>query len=264
MKKIYSIFPAGMLIYGAICGAYYLLQEKLIFHPVKLAENYQFPFKTPFTEHNLIAADQSKINMVWFKAIAPKGLILYCHGNADNIDRWGKIAERLVPLGYDVIVYDYRSFGKSTGKKSEETLFSDAQMVYDFAKTKYSDNQIITYGRSLGTGIATYLAAHNEPKKLILETPYFSMLEMSERYSGLLPTEVILKYHLRTDLNIVKVQCTITIFHGTKDEVVPYESGIKLKPLLKNGDEFITIPNGMHGNLEFTKEYQSTIARLLE
>ncbi len=264
MKKIYSIFPAGMLIYGAICGAYYLLQEKLIFHPIKLPESYQFPFKTAFSEHNLIAPDNAKINMVWFKSVAPKGVILYCHGNADNIERWGKITERLVPLGYDVMIHDYRGFGKSTGNRSEETLFSDAQMVYDFAKTQYSENQIITYGRSLGTGIATYLAANNEPKTLILETPYFSMLDMSQRYSSLLPTEVLLRYQLRTDLNIVKVKCPITIFHGTKDEVVPYESGLKLKALLKNGDEFVTILNGMHGDLEFTTEYQTSIAKLLE
>lgn len=276
MKKLFYLFPAGFLVYGAICGAYYLLQEKILFHPVKLDENYQFPFKATFTEHNLVTIDNAKINMVWFKANSfsnisdnssnnsPKGVIVYCHGNADNIDRWGQIVEKLLPLGYDILIFDYRGFGKSTGKISEKALFADTQMVYDFAKKHYSENQIIIYGRSLGTGLATHLATINHAKHLILETPYYSILELSQRYAEWLPTSLILQYHIRTDLNIVKVPCPITIFHGTADEVVPYDSGIKLKPLLKNGDEFITVPNGMHGDLELYAQYQEGITRILQ
>jgi alpha-beta hydrolase superfamily lysophospholipase len=264
MRKLFYLFPTGFLVYGAICGAYYFLQDKIIFHPVKTPENYQYPFKVNFTEHNLITKDNVKINMVWLKANNPKGIIVYCHGNADNIDRWGQIAERLIPNGYDILVYDYRSFGKSTGTLSESTLFSDAQMIYDFAKQHYEPSKIILYGRSLGTGVATKIAATNPAKHLILETPYFSMLEMSNRYANWLPTEIILQYPLRTDLHLVQVQCPITIFHGTEDEVVPYESGLQLKPLLKKQDEFVTIVDGMHGNLELYEEYQTKIRQLLE
>jgi alpha-beta hydrolase superfamily lysophospholipase len=268
MRKLFYLFPAGFLVYGAICGAYYLLQEKILFHPVKLDENYQFPFKASFTEHNLITTDNAKINTVWFKATSsnniPKGVIVYCHGNADNIDRWGQIVEKLLPLGYDILVFDYRGFGKSTGTISEKALFADTQMVYDFAKKHYSEKQIIIYGRSLGTGLATHLATTNHAKHLILETPYYSILELSQRYAEWLPTKLILQYHIRTDLNIVKVQCPITIFHGTADEVVPYDSGIKLKQLLKSGDEFITVPNGMHGDLELYAQYQEAITKILQ
>ncbi len=284
MRKLFYLFPAGFLVYGAICGAYYLLQEKILFHPVKLDKNYQFPFKATFTEHNLITTDNAKINTIWFKANSEnnianhtlnhtlsntlsnssKGVIVYCHGNADNIVRWGQIVEKLLPLGYDILIFDYRGFGKSTGTISEKALFADTQMVYDFAKKYYSENQIIIYGRSLGTGLATHLATTNHAKHLILETPYYSILELSQRYAAWLPTKLILQYHIRTDLNIVKVQCPITIFHGTEDEVVPYDSGIKLKPLLKNGDEFITVPNGMHGDLELYAEYQEGIKRILQ
>lgn len=264
MRKMFYLVPAGLLVYGAICGVYYLLQEKIIFHPVVLAKDYKYPFYVPYTEYHLPTTDNQTINMVWLKAKSPKGVIVYCHGNADNLDRWGKIAENLVVFGYDIMIFDYRGFGKSTGTISEKNLFSDAQMVYDFAKQHYPENQIITYGRSLGTGIATHLAATNNPKYLILETPYFSILEMSKRYASWLPASLILKYPLRTDLNIVKVKAPITIFHGTEDEVVPYDSGIKLKPLLKQGDQFITVPKGMHSDLEVSTEYQTEIAKILQ
>jgi alpha-beta hydrolase superfamily lysophospholipase len=264
MKKLFYIFPAGFLVYGAICGVYYFLQEKIIFHPTTLEKDHTFSFHVPFEEYYLPTQDGETINMIWLKATKPKGVIVYCHGNADNLDRWAKIAEKLVDYSYDVMIFDYRGYGKSTGKVSPENLFTDAQMVYDFAKKQYNENQIICYGRSLGTGIATYIASKNNPKYLVLETPYFSVLEMSQRYANWLPTSWLLKYPIRTDVNIVKVKAPITIFHGTEDEVVPYQSGVKLKPLLKPHDEFVTIPKGMHSDLENSEEYQTGIAKILQ
>ncbi len=254
---------AGLLAYGAICVGYYFLQEKIIFHPVVLPNDHNFSFVTPFTEHNLQTSDNQTINAVWFHCPAPKGLVVYCHGNADNLARWGQIAEGLVKYGYEVLVFDYRGYGKSTGKVTADNLFADAQLVYELAKTKFTEQQIIVYGRSLGTGIATFLAATHQPKHLVLETPYYSILEMSQRYARWLPTSLILKYHLRTDLRITDVAAPITIFHGTADEVIPYESGSKLKTLLKPQDEFITIPNGLHGNLNEYEEYKEGITKVL-
>jgi alpha-beta hydrolase superfamily lysophospholipase len=264
MKKVWYFLPPSLFVYGAICAGYYFLQEKIIFLPVKLSADYQFSFKNKFTEYNLQTPDNQKINTILFHHPNPKGLIVYCHGNADNIVRWGQIAENLVHFGYEILIYDYRGYGKSTGTITENNLFEDAQMVYELAKQRFSEKQIIVYGRSLGTGIATFLAATNQPKQLILETPYYSILEMSQRYASWLPTKLLLKYPLRTDLRITDVQAPITIFHGTADEVVPYDSGLKLKKLLKPTDEFITIPKGMHGDLELFDEYKIGIAKILK
>jgi uncharacterized protein len=263
MKKIYYLLPASLAVYGAVCAAYYFWQEKIIFHPVALAANYTFSFNNQFTEYNFQTPDNQSINAVLFQHPNPKGIIVYCHGNADNIARWGAIAEKLVQYGYEVLVFDYRGYGKSTGKVTEENLFADAKLVYNFAKTRFAEAQIVVYGRSLGTGIATFLAATNSPKHLVLETPYYSILEMSQRYANWLPTKLLLKYPLRTDLRITDVQAPISIFHGTADEIVPYESGSKLKKWLKPQDQFITIPDGMHSNLENYELYRQAIAKIL-
>ena len=92
----------------------------------------------------------------------------------------GLIAEYFVTKGYDVLIMDYRTYGKSKGKLSEKAFYDDAQYCYDYLLKQYSENEITIYGRSLGTGISTCLASKNNPKQMILETPYFIILDVAK------------------------------------------------------------------------------------
>ena len=155
-------------IYLMIGTALYFLQEKILFRPTVLNQTYVYKFSNPFEELFLKADDKAVINALHFKAENPKGVILYFHGNAGNLSRWGNITEYFVEMNYDVLVMDYRTYGKSTGALSERALYSDAQLCYDYLKNNYNESEITVYGRSLGTGIAAYIAAKNKPKQLIL------------------------------------------------------------------------------------------------
>ena len=166
----------------------------------------------------------------------PKGVMLYFHGNAGDLSRWGTIAEYFVAKHYDVLVMDYRTYGKSTGKLSEQTFYDDAQFCYDYLLKSYSENEITIYGRSLGTGISTFLASKNKPKQLILETPYYSILDVAKQRFPIFPVSSLLKYKFPSHEFIKKVNCPITIFHGTEDAVVPYTSAEKLKAVVPDKD----------------------------
>ena len=150
-----------------IAASLFFFQEKLIFRPITLPQDFVYNFSNPFEELFLKAEDGAVINALHFKKENPKGIILYFHGNAGNLARWGKITEFFVEKDYDVLVMDYRTYGKSTGKLSEQALYSDAQMCYNYVLKQYEESEIIVYGRSLGTGMATYLASNNNPKQLI-------------------------------------------------------------------------------------------------
>ena len=89
------------------------LQEKVVFLPVKLPEDYPFEFDGNFEEYFFKTPFEGKINALLFRIENPKGVILYFHGNADNLVRWGKIALEFSAFGYDIFVMDYRSYGKS-------------------------------------------------------------------------------------------------------------------------------------------------------
>lgn len=259
---IYIVSICVLLVAIAI-----LFQEKLLFRNTKLAIDYPYEFKGNFEEMWFNPEENVKLNALYFKADSTKrkGLIVYFHGNADDLRRWGKHAVDFTRNNYDILMIDYRQFGKSTGELSEKALHSDAAYVYEWAKKRFPENEIILYGRSLGTGIATRLAAENKPKMLLLETPYFNLGDVVNSYFPLIPYNSILKYQFRTDLFIKQVQCPIHFFHGTKDAVVPYKSSLKLAEILnkKPSEILTTIPNGGHKNLAEFPEYHTALDSLL-
>ncbi len=219
----------GLLgLYLMIGTALYFLQEKILFRPTVLNQTYVYKFSYPFEELFLKAEDNAVINAIHFKVKDPKGVILYLHGNAGDLSRWGKITEYFVEKNYDLLVMDYRTYGKSTGALSEHALYSDAQLCYDYLKDRYNEDEITIYGRSLGTGIATYIASKNYPKQLILETPYYSIVDVAKYRFPFFSVEQMLHYKLPTNEFIQKVKCNIYMIHGTDDHVVPFESGEKL------------------------------------
>lgn len=241
----------------------YSLQEKMIFFPVKLPDNFQYSFARPFSEVNFFPEKEVKINALWFKNEKPQGVIFYLHGNAGSLRTWGDVSEYFLPYNYDVVIIDYRGYGKSRGKMSEENLYKDAQYVYDSLKTQYREENIVVYGRSIGTGMASYIASVNKPGRLILETPYYNFTDLVKKLYPIAPA-FILKYKFPTDENLPKVSCPVLLMHGTQDEVVYYESSLKLKALFKEEDELVTIEGGMHNNLAMYKEFHDALSRVLK
>lgn len=261
LKQIITILIA---LYLMIRASLYFFQEKLIFLPTKLSQDYEYQFNYPFEELFLETDENVSINALHFKAKNPKGVILYFHGNAGDLSRWGKITEYLVALHYDVLIMDYRTYGKSTGKLSENALYDDAQYCYDYLLKQYKESKITLYGRSLGTGIASYLGSKNNPKQLILETPYYSIEDVAKYRFPIFPVKHLLKYKFPTYQYLPKVNCKISIFHGTEDLIVPYNSGKKLSKLNIENLNFITVEDGSHNDLINFEIYNTAIKTILK
>jgi pimeloyl-ACP methyl ester carboxylesterase len=261
IKRVLATFFACILI---LLTMLYFLQEKLIFLPSKLPADYTFSFDEPFEEFYLTAEDGAKLNALHFKNENPHGVILYFHGNAGDLSRWGQEVQFLVKLHYDVVVMDYRTYGKSTGNLSEAALLKDARLFYDYVASQYSDQEIIIYGRSLGTAMASYLASAESPSLLILETPFYSLLDVAQNRFPLLPVNSLLKYQFRSYQYLQAAKCPIVIIHGDKDGVVPLASAHKLYQSLEGKNaEFITIEGGEHNNLSSFQTYKIAITSLL-
>jgi uncharacterized protein len=256
------------LIYGMIFLTTWSLQDKLLLHPVALPLNFKFQSNIKFEEHFVKISRLDSLNVLHFQTKLPrKGVVLYLHGNADNLDRWSKHASQFVDRGYDIIFYDYRGFGKSTGKTTEANLLTDANLMYMFVKEElnFPENQIIVYGRSLGTGPSVRLSFDFKPKFLILETPYSSIPDAASRLIPFIPFEKISDYQLNSLDIIDKINCDVHFFHGTKDWVVKYESGKQLAAKSRGGlQNLTTIEGGGHKNLEKFKQYQHKMDELLK
>lgn len=242
----------------------YLSQEKFIFLDEALPENYSFESVVPFEEIFLVGQDEGKLNALYFKANTSQGVIIYFHGNKGNLTRWGDVVSPMTAYGYDVLVMDYRGFGKSTGKRNQSNLLADAELFYNWCKERYEEDQIILYGRSLGTGLASYLAGKNEPQQLILETPYYSLAKAAQRFYPIYPSKLALRYNFRSFKYLRDAKCPISIFHGTEDSVVPYEQGMELaESLLPKKVNFVTIEGGEHRNLADFRLFHQELDKIL-
>ncbi|WP_282136585.1 alpha/beta hydrolase [Seonamhaeicola maritimus] len=259
LKRVGAILGIIYLIIGA---SLYFYQEKILFLPRPLPDDFSYEFSHPF-EEVFMETDGGRINMIHFKIENPKGVVLYFNGNSRNLSSWGRRAQFLVDKQYDVLVMDYRTFGKSKGELSEAAFFSDAQFCYNYLLDRYDEKSISVYGRSLGTGIATYISSTNSPKQLVLETPYYSIADVGKSRFPIYPVKWLLKYKFQSYKYIQNVSCPITIFHGTNDDVVPYTSGKELyKVASKKNAEFITIDGGRHNNLRRYDIYQQKIGQI--
>lgn len=260
-KKIWKWLKILSIIYIAGGIALYFLQDAILFHPVTLSRNHQFTFGAPHKDISIPINDEDTLNLVDCSATdsSKKGIVLYFHGNKRNISWYGKFIPHFTRHGYDVLMIDYPGYGKSTGKLTEKKLYEWAKLAYKLAISRYPAEQIIIYGKSMGTGIAAQLASVRECKRLILETPYYDFPAVIKTYLPIYPVRWMLHYQIPTYEYIQNVSSPITIFHGTSDWTVRYKNSKRLKKFLKPGDELITIEGGSHNNL-YT--YQETINKL--
>lgn len=257
------IFSSLLFLYLGSSFFFYLFQPLFIYHPDKLESTHQFDLPIEYEEFYL-PLEQDSINSLYFSDDEKeRKLILYFHGNSDNLQRWAPIATTFDSLGYDSFFIDYCGFGKSSGKAREKNLYRAGQIAYNWARQHYPPDSIVIFGRSLGTAVASKVAADNHASMLILETPFHSILDVARaRYPFLnfpfQPPQTFPSY-----LFIPQISMPIHVFHGTKDRVTPIASSLKLKELLKVGDSFTRIENGKHKNLSNFADYTKHLHKLL-
>jgi pimeloyl-ACP methyl ester carboxylesterase len=243
---------------------FYFFFEKILFQGVSLPLDHKFEFEKEFEEVNILVNSSTSLHALLFKSPSPKGLILYFHGNRGNLTRWGEIGLSFLKYNYDVMVMDYRGYGKSRGNRTEKELYDDARRFYDYAITDLGYDKIIIYGRSLGSAVATHLAQERTPYQLILETPMTQIKDIIKYFNFLLINQNWLQYKLDSLSRIEYINCPIFIFHGTLDRVVPYRLGVRLFNNIKREDKkLIKILLGRHNNLNSFATYQQAIKEIL-
>ena len=256
-----SIVVTVLVVYLAISIALYYLQDYMLFKPEKLPKDFQFDYEHQQTkEYNLETRDGAVINgLRFFPKGESRGVVLYLKGNSKSIKGWGKFAVDFTRHGYNVLMVDYRGFGKSTGRRSQKAIKRDLQLVYNKLKDMTTEDHIILYGRSLGSGFAAKLASMNHPKMLILDAPYYSLTKVTARYAPFMPLSLLMKYPLPTYKWLKYVQCPIHIIHGTHDKLIPYKTSVKLALVNPNLTKLHTIIGGGHKDLNNFESYHSML-----
>jgi len=263
METLLILVIFSLIVYALYCISYVVFQEKFLFRAKKLPADFKHPCLLPHEELFLKTEDGETINALLVHPQHQKGIVIYFHGNMLHLTNYLPYISKFTDAGYAVLMPDYRSFGKSTGELTEENFFSDTLLIYEWARRKFPNAAMIIYGRSMGSAAACYLASKRNCKLLLLEAPFYSLIDLSWFYGLPLLIGRYLKFAFRNNEFLMQVKSPVTILHGTKDAIVSYRSGKKLQRCLKEGDRFITIEGGGHNNLEQFSMYHAALDSVL-
>jgi alpha-beta hydrolase superfamily lysophospholipase len=255
-RLIWRWTKAILILYGVVGIVLYHTQDHFLWHPVAVPASAVYDFGgQPHTEVNIPYDKTTNLNLVEFRATdrpadSPgKGVVLYFHGNRHDVEWYGRTAGDFTRKGYDCWIWDYPGFGKSTGEFSEQKLYDYALVLYKLARSRWPPSKIVIYGVNMGTGIAAELADIRDCRRLMLESPFYSLESLGCHFLPIYPWGRMLHYHFPIYSHLPQVTAPVTIFDGTDDRTFPYSNALRLKPLLKSGDEFIRIDGAGHHDL---------------
>ncbi|HTB05881.1 MAG TPA: alpha/beta hydrolase [Bacteroidia bacterium] len=264
MKIIRRIVVGLVLLYAVVLLVAFIFQEKLLFHPATLAKDFKYELASQGKEVSINTDDGQTISGLLIKRGGSKHVMLYFHGNGGSLDTWQWVANDLKELDCDMLIIDYRGYGKSTGSFSESGFYLDAVASYDYlVAAGYDPDDIIIYGRSLGTGIAIDLATKRKARGLILESPYTSITAVAKvHYPYLLPG-LLSRYKFNSLEKAPKLTLPVLIIHGDSDELIPSKEAEELYSAIKSTKTFTLIKGGDHNNLIHFPEHNRAIADFL-
>lgn len=262
MYWLLLLFPLAA-IYAGISAVFYVFQHIFFFRPERLPTDFKYQYSFDFEEKTFEMEDGGSINTVFFRVPNSRGVIYYLKGNSRSIKGWAKFARDFMSNGYDFFMMDYRGFGKSRGKRTEQILYNDAQDLYNWLKRSYPEDKIVVYGRSMGSGIAARVASWNRPRMLILDAPYFSFYHQIKRYAFILPLSWLLRYQIRTDRFLKKIEFPVYLLHGNRDRLIPYKNSQLLQQVNPEHVQLLTIEGGGHNNLTDFATYHEYLYDIL-
>ncbi len=264
-NKLFILFAWSYFIY--LTGMYFM-QEKLIFFP---SQTVHLEIDTEFSnsDHFSLPIDEkTTIDGYFFKVPDANQTIIFFHGNGGNITSELGYVETLRSLNKNIVTFDYRGYGKSTGSLTKESdLYDDSEKVYKYILDKYKlkPQNIVFWGHSLGGAIATEMATRHKVGKLVIVSSFSSLREMMFPVLRYTIPSFFVKYKFNSLSKIENIDCPILIIHSTEDEIIPFINGENLFSKIKNKGEILEI-KGNHntGFYDYFEENRESIQKFLE
>jgi uncharacterized protein len=257
-----TVITLPLLLTTAFAGSLYFFQESLIFVGTRLPDDHRFEFDVPFRELT-IAVDGAELNALHFQQPSPRGLVFFLHGNAGNLQSWTSNIGYYRQVNYDLFIFDYRGYGKSSGRiEDEQQLHADVRAAWDTVAPLYHDKPIVIYGRSLGTALAARLARDVEPDLLMLVSPFTSVVAMAKQQYPFLPGALV-RYPLRTDRLIADIRAPIVFVHGSEDRLIPLAHGLELRDLVRTESSLIIVEGAGHNDIHVFDSYLEGVSAAL-
>lgn len=226
ITHISLVIVTGIILSNIIV---FLLQPGMLFYPYKELESTPAEWGLEYEDVQITASDAVKLHGWYLPVKGSRQVVLFFHGNAGNISHRGESLAIFNSIGLNVLIVDYRGYGKSEGSASEQGFYRDAMAAWQYLITQgFKSGDIIIFGRSLGGAVATQLATQVKPRALILESTFSSTRDMIDRMMPFASKFVYMRYSFNTEETIKRVTSPVLVMHSKSDEIVPYELGQKV------------------------------------
>lgn len=251
--ELKSLLPALALValaaYLGLGALLYLFQGRLVYAPTAIQLDTPASLGLPYCEVSLTTSDGLQLSAWLVKTPAPRGAVLFCHGNYGNISHLLDPIRVFASLGFSVLVFDYRGYGQSEGEPSEEGTYLDAEAAWDFLVQEEGVNpgRLVLCGRSLGGPIAARLARQHLAGALLLESTFTSLPELGSRLYPFFPVRWLARYTYDTLGQLSSIHCPVLVVHSREDSLIPLAQGQELYAAANPPKQFLEISGG-HGN----------------
>jgi len=236
-KKMYNLFLVSLvvLVYFLVTLGLYIFQRDLLYHPVE--NNYYGDKLTVNIEKVNITTDDNIDLLAWYhnKDIKKYKTILFFHGNAGSLENRIHKINHFKDMNINFILLAWRGFSGNKGKPTEQGLYQDARSAVKWLINQgVTEENIIIYGESLGTGVATEIAQNKNFAGVILESPFTSMIDLGKKYYPIFPVKLLLKDKYESEKKIKNLKSPLLVMHGKKDKIVPFYMGEKIFDMANN------------------------------
>ena len=266
MKLLAFAVIGGFAFYLLICLFMYFSQESLIHIPYKQFIGNPLDHGMEYEEVYLDADDNARLHAWYIPHPKAEYTFWIFSGNAGNKSYMLDSIKTIYDLGYSIFVFDYRGFGPSVGNLTEPAMYRDSERCWQYLTNTrgISPDRIVLHGRSLGTAMASWIAAKTQPAALIMESGFTSMADMAKNYYKWLPIDLLLRWQYNNLARITSVTSPILFIHSPDDELTPYRHSQQLFEATPGDKNFLTISgNHLEGFMESEDVYRAGIVQFM-
>ncbi|OHC63824.1 MAG: lysophospholipase [Rhodocyclales bacterium GWA2_65_20] len=257
-KMLWTLLTIAALAYGGFSALLFLFQERLAYYPQLGRELQSSPrdHGLDYEALTLTTPDGERLNAWFVPKAQARGVVLILHGNAGNIAHRIDTIAMFHRLGYGVLIFDYRGYGRSTGTPSEAGLGRDAQTAWTHLTRQrgIAPGRIVVFGESLGGAVAAGLAARERPGALILSSAFVSARELAADLYPWLPTRWLLRLHYDTRAELAAVRCPVLVAHSQDDDIIPFRHGRMLFEAAAEPKAFLQLAGGHNDGFIFMRQ----------
>jgi fermentation-respiration switch protein FrsA (DUF1100 family) len=249
MVILSHIIAVLVIAYVGVGLTLFFMQPTFLYRPLREVAYTPEDIGIEFESITLETTDGVKLNAWYVPAKDAEMTILFCHGNGGNMMHRLDSISLFNKMGLNCLIFDYRGYGQSEGKPTEDGTYIDALTAYKWLTQtkKISSQEIIVFGRSLGGSIAAYVAERMKVRALVLESCFTSYVDMGKKFYPYMPVRWFARFKYDTISYLKNVQSPIMIIHSRNDEIIPFEFGLELYDSASEPKEFVEIA-GSHND----------------